>query len=267
MAAPTGVQLTVGLRRATIFELDANGYPAATGTSPYEGLEIIGPKAFTLTAPDMRKISHVGADRVLATDFLPPTEGVTGELRVAAHDTPVRAALTGVADSVVGESRLMPWVTDEQGNEPVVGALCFQQALDASTKLRQYRFYIIPRTKAIPQPSSMDENAAEVRFQLDPNPSTVHLWGTALTVGSEGVLEAAFHEGMCAGRPNIVAWKANGSEDEFLFPVSKPALSAGVVEVWDNGVLKTTGITVTTTKVTFDSPPTSTHIIVAFYEY
>ena len=86
MAATSGKQLAVGMRRAVIFALDANGYPAAIGVTAYEGIEVVGPKAFTLTVPDARRIVHTGNDRVLALDYLPPTEPYSVVLRVPSND-------------------------------------------------------------------------------------------------------------------------------------------------------------------------------------
>lgn len=273
MTLASGKQLAVGLRRAVIFKLDANGYPAAPSTSVYEGFEVIGPKAYALTIPDVRKITHVGNDRALAVDFLPPTEASSAELRVAADDNELNAYLSGVKSFAVGEASMMGLQTDLQGSEPDVGILLAQQSLDAATKLRNYRFHIIPKGRCIPMPPGMDENAAELRYAVAPNPTTKHLWGTALAALTEGALEAAFVNGMSAGRPNIVAYKGNGTEDEFLFPVDKPAIATvtAKVVVWVNGVLQviTTDYTVTTTTLTFTpgSIPANGEMVVAFYEY
>lgn len=270
MTAATGKQQAVGLRRAVVFELDASGYPAATGTAPYEGFETVGPKAFDLTIPDVRKIVHSGADRVLALDFLPSLEPSTAELRTATQDIPLNSFLTGVEDFVVGEAALMAWQTDQQGSEPDVAFLMFQQSLDAVSKLRHWRFFILPKGRAIPMAAGMNENPAEMRYAIAPNPSTKHLWGTALVVGTEGATEAGFLEGMSAGKPNIVAFKGDNSTLEFLLPVGKPATAIAKIAVWVNGVLSTGGggdYTATTTSITFDVAPTTGAIIVVFYEY
>src|SRR5690242_15552048 len=175
MTTASGKQLAVGIRRAVIFELNTSGYPAATGSTAYEGIEVAGPKAFNLTVPDARKITHVGNDRVLALDYLPPTEGVSGELRVASNDMVAKAAVADVNTFTVGEATLMPWATDQQGFEVDAGLLCFQQSLDTITKSRRWKFYIIPKARLIPMPASMDENPAEDRYVVGPNPTTKHL--------------------------------------------------------------------------------------------
>lgn len=272
MAVTTGKQFGVGMRRAVVFQLNASGLPDASGTTAYEGVEVVGPKAWTLNNPEPRKITHVGNDRPLAIDYLPPNEAMSAELRVAANDIPLQSILAGVTNFNVGEASMMAWNTEQQGSEPDVGLLLFQQSLDTATKLRNYRFHIIPSGRAYPAPANMDENAAEHTYMVAPNPTTKHLWGAALASGTEGATEAAAVEGMSKGRPNIVAFKGDASETAFLFPTAKQAIAtvADKVEVWVDGVLQTGGgvdYTAATTGVTFGSPPADGAIIVAFYEY
>jgi len=264
----SGQQLAVGLRRTVVFELDANGYPAATGTTAYEGFETIGPKAFALTVPDVRKVVHVGSDRVIALDFLPSIEPSTAELTVAAQDMPLSSVLGAVEDFAVGTAKMMPWQTDQQGYEPDVAALMVQQSLDATTKLRHWRFFIAPKARAIPVPAGMDDNPAVMKYSLAPNPTTKHLWGTTMVVGTEGATEAGFIEGMSQGRPNIVAFKGNNSETDFLFPAGKQAIPASVV-VWKAGVLQTitTHYTATASTLSFVAAPATDAMVVVFYEY
>lgn len=270
MAVTDGKQLSVGLRSAVVFELNADGYPAAVGTSAYEGFEVIGPKAYTLEIPSVRKITFVGNDRAIALDFLPAIEASSAELRTSADDIPLNALLTNVNAYNVGEATLMNFQTDQQGSEIDVAMLLFQQSLDSASHLRNYRFHMLPKSRAIPMPSGMDENAAEMKYALAPNPSTKHIWGATMTNGSEGSLEAGFINGMSKGRPKIVAFKGNAATLAFLLPTNKPATAIGKIVVYVNGVLMTGGggdYTATTTTITFDVAPASNAIIVVFYEY
>jgi len=267
MTAPNGQNLASGLRSAVIFGL-TSGLPSATGTGAYEGYRVIGPKAYALTIPDVRKITHVGNDRALALDFLPATEGMSAELRVAAQDLPLNAFLSGVKTVDVGNTVFMPVQTDQQGFEPDVALLLYQQTLDAVSKLRNYRVHIIPKAHVVAMPPGMDENAAEMKYAIAPSPSTTHLWGATLTVGSEGATEAGILEGQSSNRPNLVAFKAVGTETEFLFPTDKQALTTGSIVVWDNGTLvDVVDYTPAVTGITFDNYPAAGHIIVAYYEY
>lgn len=266
MTAPGGKTLSGGLQRAVLFELDTNGYPAASGTTAYEGMEVIGPKAFDLTIPDVTKIVHKGNDRVLATQFLPPGEGATAQLHVASADNEINAALTGVKEYTIAEMSMMSWVTDQQGNEPNVGALMVEASLNAVSKLGTRKFYIFPAARAIPRAAPMPEAAAaETLVDMALNPSTKHLWGTALGTGTEGAGEAAFDSGESNYRPNLVAFKGNNSNTVFLLPTDKPAVATANMKVWKDGAVQAP--TLATTSITFSSAPGTGAIVVCLYEY
>lgn len=269
MANTSGNQFAVGVRRAVVFQLDADGFPLASGTSAYEGSEVVGPKAFSLSIAESRKISHVGNDRVLAIDYLPPTEGDSGELRVASSDIVLKSILNNTNAFQIGEATAMGWGTDQRGNEVDAGLLLFQQSLDAASRSRRWKFYIVPKARIIPSPSNMDENPAEDKYTIGPNPTTYHLWGATMTLGSEGFTESAIIEGMSEGRPNIVAFKGDNSTVEFIFPASKPATATGKVAVWLDGVRQNDpgDVTITTSKITFGTPPGTGTIVVVYYEY
>lgn len=266
MSATSGKQLPIGLRFAAIFALDANGRPAASTTSAYEGLEIRGPKTFSLTPPDPRQISHMGNDRVLAVDILPPTEPTRGELRASVNDFAVHALLTGTQVKTVGEASEIAYNTDKQGSEPQVGLLLYQQSLSVGDGLRHYRAFVIPLAVCIPKPQGMSENPEDVTYVINPTLSNDRLWGDTLVLADDGITEASIFEYMCEGKPKLVAFLADGTEDEFLFPTSAPAKSTAKIAVFKNGVEITAGITKATTKVTFTSAPTLNDNITVFYE-
>ncbi len=82
MAETSGKGYPVGNRFACLFKLDANGYPAATSTTAYEGLIWDGPKAFTIQHPEPRDIDHLGRDSVVQSTSLAPLTSGKYELRV-----------------------------------------------------------------------------------------------------------------------------------------------------------------------------------------
>lgn len=265
MSVPSGDQLAVGARKGFVFPLNSAGLPAAPDTDPYEGLEIVGLKAADLQIPDPRVIQHGGNDRLLATDFLPSMEAITGELRTANLGQSMNAALTNVKQFTVGDMAFIPWGTDQQGSEIDIAFLIFQQSLDTTTKVRRWRNIVAPRVRAVPILSGMGEQPAEQRMRVVASPTNKHLWGTSLDVATEGANEMTFAEGMSEYKPKLVAWQADGTEDNFLFPAAYQAQATGKVKVWDNGTVVTP--TVATTGLTFVAAPTDGHIIVALYEY
>jgi hypothetical protein len=267
MTTASGKQISAGLARAVIFELDTNGYPAATGTSPYEGFDVAGALTLNLALGDPVRVVHKSNDRPVATQLFAPNDSPTGTLTVDGSDTGLVAAMQGVDEYAVGEMQFVSWVTDQQGNEPSVAGLFVQSSLDTSSKLGRHKLYVLPSMRIKSNPSSMDENAAQNVYNLAVNASSAHLWGTAYATGTEGAGEAGIDEGMSTYRPNIVAFKANGATQAFLLPTDKPAADVAKAVVWDNGVKQTSGVTVTTPAVTFDTAPLDTHIIVVLYEY
>jgi len=269
MTEVSGEMYAVGARRAILFELDAEGYPAAIApaTTPYEGIELLGIKSFDLNIPAVRKIVHSGNDRVLAHDFLPALEGAGGTLTVAGRSLALDAMIAGINVVTLGESQFIPQDTDQQGSEPDVALFIAQQAKDATSRSRRYRYQIVPKCVVSAAPPGMNENPAESKYEIAISPTTKHLWGLEFTIADDGCLEAGVIEGMAENRPNIVAWLADASEDEFLFPVAKPAVSVDKIHAtYVNGVL-TVPDTIAVDSLSFTAPPADDAIIVCFYEY
>jgi hypothetical protein len=274
MTAASGNNYNVGARKGYVFQLSTAGYPAAAagGTPVYEGLELTSIKGLDLATPDARRIPHNGNDRVAAVDFLPSLEPVTGQIRISPSLQTLNAALTNVTSFSVGNIKAMPWNTEDQGTESDVAIHVFQQALDASTKLRAYRSLMIPRARAIPVLGGMNDNPGESRYLVVANPSTKQIWGTAMTTVLEGATEAAVIETMSTGRPKLVAWLADTAQVAFTIPTDKPTIdqTATSVAVWVDGVLKTyTGdyTWTSSTVITFGSAPGVGKNVVCWYEY
>lgn len=269
MTVVSGQHYGVGLRYATVFQLNSSGLPLAGGVPAVatEGYEVYGANAWELTIPEVRRINHPGNDRLMAMDFLPPIEAASGVLRGAALDQILAAMLTNVNEWDIGYMNLLPIMTEQQGSEPDVALFLYQQTLDRATKLRRWRFHIIPKAKCTPVTQGMSEANAVMAYNIGMNPTTKHLWGTTLSVNTEGCTELAVVEGMSEGRPKIVAWLADGAENEFDLPSDKPATAANRITVWVDGVLEDGSPTKTVTKVTFGSPPADDAVVVALYEF
>jgi hypothetical protein len=264
MGATSGKQLPVGLQYANIFALNSDGRPAATAVTAYTGLEVKGAKVWTFSPPKPIKKTHLGNNRVMATDWLPSQEGAESELKASVYDYQLIALLSGVMTYAIGEATAVSMITDKQGFEPDVALHLYQQSLDLTTKVRRWRNILIPSARCIAHLGGMGNDPEDVTFAIAMNPVANHLWGAALAAVTEGALEQAYVEFMSEGPGKFVAYKADGTEDEYTLPST--ALSTGKMAVWDNGTPVTTGATKTTAKVTFTAPPTATHDIVIFYE-
>lgn len=268
MANTSGISWGVDLYRAIVFPLSSAGLYATTPDAVvYEGLQFEGSRVFEITPAEMREVINYGDGRVRDSIYLPPNTSVKGELRVGYEHQDINAALTNVLQMVTGEKTSVPMSTEQQGNEPIVSLLLMQQAKD-DAKLKRWRYYLVPRAQAFPMPSSFNENATEIRYQITFNPSSVRLWNEALTVGTHGCTEMAYESGMSEGRPNIVMFEGDGVYDVvFTLPTDKPATDTTKMTVHNltTGVEVTAGITKTTADVTFSVAPD--YPFVVFYEY
>jgi hypothetical protein len=265
MTAPSGKLLPVGLRHVQLFELNAAGLPNATATTPYEGLEIVGPKTYELNLPDARTIAHEGGDGVLDTDTLPPKEAPTGTLRAARNDYDVYAAITGTKVRTLGEAKLIGIATSKQGYEPEFGMLLYQQA-KSETGGRVWRGHILPKTRLIVKPSGMVESPAEHTFQVLPSKVTKAIWGTAFTLDDDGFTRSFYHELNTQYQPWLVAWKGDNVATDFLFHADRPAVATTKISgVWIDGVIDAT-VTKAVDKITPTTKPGAGSIIVALIE-
>lgn len=268
MTAPSVIRSGVGLRDFQIMVLDANGYPAATSTAAYAGIDVSGVRDATINDPEPRLIQHYGDDRIFAVDSLPPTEPLTGELRVSKINDTVDEALTGNKSFTVGEAKLFGVSTDLKGNENQVAVIIFQQALDTDPAgnfgARVWNFKIAPKAQLIPRESGMGDAETEQMYTFRPQYVSKHLWGTAFSASTEGFTQAQLIRGVAANKPRIVAFKADGTTTTFT--LGDTATSTAKVAVWNAGVLTTAGITVNTTSVVFTTAPTANNMIVTFFE-
>lgn len=265
MSSTTSV-LPVGLRKGVVFEINASGrIEAQDDTLYYEGLSFQGPKAYALNIPEPRRIPHQGNDRLLAVDQLPSLDPIAGEIRVSALDFALDAFLMNQENFAVGDASMIARSTDLQGSERQVALLLYQQALIKSTQTRRWHFHIIPSSRVIPIPASFTENAEDHRYSLAPTPVKYHIWGTALSLLTEGVTEAGIFDGFTTNKPHLVAFKADGVEDVFVFNTAKQPVNANY-SVWVDGVLQTAGITKNLTDVTFTVAPADGSDVIVFCE-
>jgi hypothetical protein len=249
MSAPNGSTFPVGMKFVRVYALTSDGIPAASSTTVYEGLQIVGAKAYDLTIPDARRIAHTGDDRVLAQDILPRQEVSSGTLRTATNPHDVYAVMTSTTQATIGESSVIGYGTDKQGLEPSLGLLMYQQAKEYGTGLRVYRSYIMPSTQAIINPTGMSSDAPEFQFSLLPTAVDHHLWGVAFDANTEGYTEAEIVEAVTFNIPHVVSWKGDGTVTEFVFNSARQAVSTAKIHAM--ATVSATGGTVTDVTSTY----------------
>lgn len=256
----------VGFRNFTVFGLNATNSPAASGISLYEGFQHVGAKALNMTFPAPREIVHVGDDRVEALDFLPPNTALVGEVHVGLDDLDLIALLSGVKVKTAALGAYVGLATDQQGSEPFVGILAFQQGLDYPLGPRNWHYYMFPYTKAIYMGPSMTENVPDIIYKLAPQIVSHHLWETAFDLTTEGFTTTPLISGHTTGKPAIASWLGDGNTKTFSFDAAKPARATTTILCWVSGVL-TVPDTLAVGSIAFTNAPASNARIVVFYEY
>lgn len=273
MTTPQTARSGVGLRWVQVFALNTYGSPLATGTTAYEGVQVEGSKALTITLPESRDIVYQGDDIALALDMLPSQDGASGQLTAGKTDDTLEALLTGNKSFTIGdgESMGMLLATDNQGKEPLVGMLAYRQAVDdrkgsATYGQRVWEWYIFPKTWVVPSEAGFNDSPTEKTYKVRPQIVRTHLWETAFTTATEGATQGQVLRGISVYEPKLVSFVGNNTVTAFLFPTTAYAAAATKMTVWVNGVNTTTGITKATTGVTFTTAPTTNARIEVFYE-
>ena len=266
MTAPTERTLNTGLRYACVFELNTDNTPKATGVTAYEGLQFQGSTAYDLNIPDARKLTGLGEDGITQVVFLPPTDGADGKLNTEGADPTLAALLDGTKIATLGEISLVGMATDQQGFEPQVGLMLYQLATGLVTGKQYWHTHFLPVAKAIRKGGGMGPDKSVTVYQIAPNRVSKHLWGVAFTKAIEGYLSTQIVEAWSNYPLRIAAFVADGTAVDFSFPVNSPAVSTAGIKVFENDVEVITGITKTTTKVTYTTAPTATHRIVILRE-
>lgn len=268
MAAPTEKTLNYGLRYASVFQLNANGSPAAVDENPYEGLQFKGSTAFELNIPDARKITGLGEDGVTQVVYLPPNEAIDGRLNVEASDPALISILDGVSLRTVGEFTITGLGTNKQGFEPQVGMLLYQAARGLETGKTYWHSYMIPSTQVIRKAGGMTAEKSATTYQIAPNKTGKHIWEEAMTEADDGYLNSQVAEVWSNNPVRITTFVADGVLTEYNFPINYPTVNVASIVVYVDGVLVAgADYTPATDGVTFDVAPIAGKRIVVLRDY
>ena len=266
MTNPNGISLAVGMRSCAAFELDPEtGLVKVSAATPLiTGSLFTGPKALTLNVPEARDIVHIGKDRVLAVDLLPPNTPMTGELRVAEGNMAINALATGVKTRTSGEGIEMAWATDKQGDEPQLGLFLYHQSIQPG-KGRIWRSVYLASTRALPKMMGMGENPEDGVYKIAPTPTYKTLWGEEYTESVWACTESVAVERYTVGKPYIKFAQGDGVTDDFDLGIT--TIRAASLNVWVDGVIEA-DVTLLNGVVTFavGSVPASGKLIAFRFE-
>lgn len=266
MAAPGDERRGVGLRKIRLYALDADGDIDSSTTTVYEGVEVVGAQELTINDPEPQKITHFGDDVVLQVDMLPSGDALDGAFTVSGRDDNIDELVGGRISRTIGNMRVMSMKTDEDGELDQVGAVIYEQSLDADGD-RVWEAYIFPKCTIYPIVNGMNADPDVSQFRLYPQYSSKHLWGESLSSGTDGGSRAQVQRIIMNYRPLFVKFDGDNSTTEFTFDSDRPAQSTDDINVWVDGILQTADFTAATTGVTFTTAPTTDANIVVGYGY
>ena len=258
--------------RAFALELGSNGAPLATSTAVYEGLEIEGVQDFVPNFPTPRAIAGVAQGRVRDTIYLPSIEAQTATMHALYDILDTNAKLMGVKKQTIATREHVAYQTNKGGQEPDVALIVSRLVTHNQDGSTVWNHYLLPRARVLPTGSPFDANASKFTYNVAISKALKHIWGTALTEALDGCTEMGLLDIVSNDRLNIVAYKSDGSEDNYLLPVAKPAVDAGVnMKVYDYtaGTDITAHITPTALDFTIGGGyvPALNSIMVAVYEF
>jgi hypothetical protein len=233
----------VGTRYGVFFPLDEDGLISVTTTSavPVQGTLISGIKTATTSDPAPQRFTHYGQDRPYAQDSLPPTE--VGALTITSEDGNliVDALAEGNKVRDIGNTKWRGGNTDKRGNEPILGALFYRQALDTTPgsptfgKLRQWNVRIYPAARWSPATSSMEAGATVKTLNGTPTPTGQTIWGENYQESTWGNSYAEYTEGNTNYQPRLNWYRGNGTLT--AFQLSHPPAATDELLVWVDGTL------------------------------
>ena len=272
MSAPNTIRSGVGFRHCQILAINASGYPNAADTTEYAGVRISGARTLTLNDPEPQQIVHLGDDRPLALDVLPPTEPITGELMTSKVDDLAHAVVADDLPVTVGEAMLIGMGGSNRGDENQVIMLAYRQTVDtdpdsANFGARRWEFRLFPKVYVIPRESGFSDTPEERAYTIRPQFIKKYPWGVSFASGTEGFDQAQGFRGISEYKPRLVGFLGDDSNTAFVFDTGYPAQATGKIAVWVDGVLTTADITKATTGVEWATAPTTDANVVIFYEY
>jgi hypothetical protein len=259
-----------GTHRGYVYELDAYGHPAAPDTSPYIGNKIHGIRGFGLTDPPARIITHFDGDSVSQQQTFPPTDPSSGTLNIDGQDLDLSAILGSVNKVTVSGIQMVSAMTDKRGNEPTVGILVYQQAVETLSGDAGWHTRVIPKTTAIRQSGGFGENNYETIYNLAPKSSDAYLWGKLLTTLLDGTAHAGWQEAFSNDPMIVTAWKADGVEVEFPFEADHQAQDTTFDVFWAvAGVVSqiTANVTKATSSIEFDYAPDANVVVMVPHRF
>jgi hypothetical protein len=249
----------VGTRYGVLIPLDTDGLPSinVTQAAPMQGTLIAGIQSAATNDPEPQRFTHYGQDRPYAQDTLPPN--TVGNFTITAGNVNLILDAMAEGNNVVTINSNGVWRagnSDQRGNEPIVGAMFYRQALDTYPgsatfgKLRQWNIRIYPAARIAPTTQPFDAGINSKSYAGTPTPTGNTIWGQIYTEATWGNSFAEYTEGVVNYEPRLNWWRGNGTLT--AFQLSHPPASSSDIDVWVDGTLTApSAVNVSTTNPAF----------------
>lgn len=245
---PNDIVSGVGTRYGVVFVLDADGLPyqAVSSATPEVGVSIQGIKTATATDPEPQRFTHYGDDFPFAQDSLPPQTVESFALTTAKTNLELDSYLegTGIRDYGILKARLAN--SNQRGNEPLVMAAFYRQALDTENgsptfgKKRQWNIRIYPATRISPTTPGYEAGIVDNAYQGTPTNVDQTPWAETFQDESEwGASIGAHIEGSMDYQPRFNVYRGNGTLTSWN--LTHTPYDSSNLKVWVNGSITVPG--------------------------
>jgi hypothetical protein len=281
MVANLKKSIAAGYERAYWGCLDTAGYvigqditaPAA-GSDAGSGMgRIDGVKTSAITIAEPETVAITGDDGVLGQFIFPPTDTPSFIIEVGTNDLDLVSKFQGTLTMDTGDISIGVL----QPNSPTFPDICLilqrraKSRASGSTGVSAWEGVIIPKCTIVPLGSDnfTERGAVTFRYKVSVNVSTNFPWGTAVSDSANGTDGGVVFPFTAENRLHMHTFIGDGTETDFILTYTPASSALGKVRVYKDGVIQTSGVTITTaTKtVAFTVAPASNAKIVVLYEH
>lgn len=262
-----------GVRRGTVFILDANGLPmpSTASATPYTGVAIQGIKSTELTDAAPRRISHRGDDYVRVQDTLPSTELPSGRFTTSATNMVLDNLVSGTTTRSYTSSKHRAVSTDQKGDEPQVALFFYRQAMDADEnsptfgRLRQWNGRVFHSARVSEVPSAYGEAETDTSYEVTPTSVRYTVWNEEITTTNWGARRMVMDEGTYDYQPVVNTYRGNGTLTSFV--LSHAPYDSDHLEVFVDGTLTTpSGVNTTNPAFTLGAAAANAKLVFAIIQ-
>lgn len=274
--AQNEISTGIGLRMVRVALRDTDG-TIKIGGSPaagvaYDGVQISGALALTLTVPDPQRVTARGDDRPYHTFQLPPTENPTAELRVSKTNLAAIALITSTETFGSARARRIGLATDKQGDEETLCLWGCREAIDseegsATFGQKCWQTYMLLSCEAAVRPATMEDAAVgEFAYSIVTSPVTLDEFGSAFSTAVHGFTKAPVLMIVTKNKFWLDAFEGDGAQDEFTLTKGAYLQTDCLLQVYVDGVLTAHSELAGVVTITGGAPADGAKIIIE-YDY